>query len=114
MDGRGRQGPKNRNKRAVARPGPRSCFLRTFGWGNVLADRSYLVGVVGSAVLTAPDAGKNAKAIRSLCRRSERVGATVSPQSAGGVGWPQSQGALPRLELIRRDWSHPNEDRPAT
>ena len=51
------------------------------------------------------------KAIHSLCRRSERVGATVSP-SAGGVGWPQSQGALPRLELIRRDWSHPNEDRP--
>jgi hypothetical protein len=32
----------------------RSDVARTFGWGRPLADRSYLVGAVGTAVLTAP------------------------------------------------------------
>ena len=32
----------------------RSDRARTFGWGSTLADRSYLVGAVGTAVLTAP------------------------------------------------------------
>jgi hypothetical protein len=32
------------------------------------------------------------KVVRSVCRQSDRVGATASPGPAGGVGWPQSPG----------------------
>src|SRR5439155_26870105 len=45
-----------------ALPATRACALRTFGGRSPLADRSSLVGVVGSAVLTAPALGTALKA----------------------------------------------------
>jgi hypothetical protein len=59
----------------------RSDVARTFGCGTPLDDRSYLVGAVGTAVLTAPP--RNAKAIALSCRQSDRVGANGLPSSPG-------------------------------
>lgn len=55
-------------------PGPRSSSLWTFERRNALSASSYIVGVVGTAVLTAPAGGEletqgtNPKAIRPVCR----------------------------------------------
>ena len=81
----------------------RSDIARTFEWGSPLADRSYLVGAVGSAALTAP-----VRRLRPSGRSTDN-----QPESGqrhpfwvcrGASGNPVSQAALAlarRLELSR-------------